>query len=166
MSYECSIFEVNSHLPKSLSYWLYFCISTIRSLREKCPYSGFFWSVFSRIWTKYGDIRSISPYSVQMRENTDQKNPEYGHFSRSGFKTVIENILLSKHGSDFLDCYASIKGYDSLIHQLHHIIIKAPFDMPRPVFLTIQFSWHQQNLKMWRISFLYQVDPLYLIFEV
>ena len=26
---------------------------------------------------------SYSPYSVRMRENTDQKNSEYGHFSRS-----------------------------------------------------------------------------------
>ena len=32
-----------------------------------------FWSIFSRIWTEYGEIRSISPYSVQMRENTDQQ---------------------------------------------------------------------------------------------
>ena len=30
-------------------------------------------SVFSRIGTKYGEIRSISPYSVHMREDTDQK---------------------------------------------------------------------------------------------
>ena len=30
-------------------------------------------------------IRSYSgPYSVQMRENTDQNNSEYGHFLRSG----------------------------------------------------------------------------------
>ena len=34
---------------------------------------SFFWYVFSRICTEYGEIRSISPYSVQMRENTDQK---------------------------------------------------------------------------------------------
>ena len=34
---------------------------------------SFFWFVFSRIWTEYGEIRSISPYSVRMRENTDQK---------------------------------------------------------------------------------------------
>ena len=26
------------------------------ALREKCPYSEFFWSVFSRIWTKYTEI--------------------------------------------------------------------------------------------------------------
>ena len=34
---------------------------------------NFFWSVFSRIWTEYGEILLISPYSVRMRENTDQK---------------------------------------------------------------------------------------------
>ena len=47
----------------------------------KCPYSEFF--LFSRIWTEYGEIRSISHYSVRMRENTDQKNSKYGHFLRS-----------------------------------------------------------------------------------
>ena len=32
------------------------------------------------------EIRSISPYSVRMRENTDQKNPVFGQFScRDGF---------------------------------------------------------------------------------
>ena len=33
-------------------------------LREKCPYSEFIWSVL-----------------VRMRENMEQKNSEYGHFS-------------------------------------------------------------------------------------
>ena len=49
------------------------------SLSEKCLYSEFFWSVFSLIQTEYGDI-------VRIRENKDQKNSEYGHFSRSVFK--------------------------------------------------------------------------------
>ena len=44
------------------------------AVRGKRPYSEFFWSVFSRIRTEY---------SVPMRENTDQKNSEYGRFSRS-----------------------------------------------------------------------------------
>ena len=44
----------------------------------------FFWSVFSLIRTKCEQIWSIFLYSVQMRENTDQKNSEYGHFSRTG----------------------------------------------------------------------------------
>ena len=34
---------------------------------------SFFWFVFSRIRIEYGEIRSISPYSVWMCENTDQK---------------------------------------------------------------------------------------------
>ena len=34
---------------------------------------SFFWSVFSRIRTEYGEILRISPYSVRMWENTDQK---------------------------------------------------------------------------------------------
>ena len=49
--------------------------------REKCPYSEFFWSVIFRILIEYGEIRIISPYSVQMRENKGQKNSEYGQFS-------------------------------------------------------------------------------------
>ena len=53
------------------------------SLREKCLCSELFWSVFSRIRTEYEEIRSISPYSVQMRGNTNQNNSEIGHFSHS-----------------------------------------------------------------------------------
>ena len=52
-------------------------------LCEKCPYLKFFWLVFSRIWTKYGEIRGVSPYSFQMREKSDQKNSEYEHFLHS-----------------------------------------------------------------------------------
>ena len=50
-----------------------------RPLHKKCPYLKLFWSVFPGIRTEYEEIRSIS----QMRENTDQINSEYGHFSRS-----------------------------------------------------------------------------------
>ena len=41
------------------------------SLREKRPYSEFFWFVSSHIWTGYGETRSISSYSFRMRKNTD-----------------------------------------------------------------------------------------------
>ena len=40
-------------------------------LRKKYPYLEFFWSVFSRIRTEDEEILRISPYSVQIRENTD-----------------------------------------------------------------------------------------------
>ena len=59
------------------------CSLTKKALREKCTYLELFWSTFSRIRTGYGEILRISPYSVRMRENTDQKNSEYGHFLRS-----------------------------------------------------------------------------------
>ena len=41
-------------------------MSHVASHCKKCPYSEFFWSVFSLIWTD-GKIRSISPYSIRMR---------------------------------------------------------------------------------------------------
>ena len=37
------------------------------SLLKKCPYSDFFWPVYSRIWTEHGDSLCKSPCSVQMR---------------------------------------------------------------------------------------------------
>ena len=52
-------------------------------LRKRCPYSEFFLTMFSGIWTEYGDLVRRSLYSVQMKENTDQKNSEYGRFLRS-----------------------------------------------------------------------------------
>ena len=34
---------------------------------------SFFWSLFSRIRTKYGDLLRKYPYSIGIRENTDHK---------------------------------------------------------------------------------------------
>ena len=59
------------------------------TLREKCPYSEFFCFVFSCIRTEYGEILRIAPYSVLMRENNDQKNSEYRHFSHSVFLDIF-----------------------------------------------------------------------------
>ena len=44
--------------------------------------------MFSRIRTEYGKIRSISPYSVRIRENAEQNNSEDGHFFRSASVTL------------------------------------------------------------------------------
>ena len=54
------------------------------TLRKKCPYWELFWSAFSRIRTKYGEIQSISTYSLRMWENADQNNSKYEHFLHSG----------------------------------------------------------------------------------
>ena len=62
-------------------------LSTLLSLREKFLYSELFCPVFSGIRTEYGKIRSISPYSVQMRENT----PYLSVFSSNAGKYGPEN---------------------------------------------------------------------------
>ena len=53
------------------------------TMRKKCPYSELFWTIFSGIRTEHEEIQSISPYSVRIREYTNQNNSEYGRFSRS-----------------------------------------------------------------------------------
>ena len=63
------------------------------ALRKKCPYLQLFWSVFSRIWTEYGEVLRISPYSVRMRENTDQNNSEYEYFLRSVVITHLPRTI-------------------------------------------------------------------------
>ena len=70
------------------------------ALREKCPYSELFWSVISRIRTEFGEIRSISPYSVRMWENTDQNNSEYGYFSRSVCQKWVKGGALQLAGAN------------------------------------------------------------------
>ena len=62
------------------------------TLHKKCPYSEQFWSVFTRIWTEYGEILRISSYSIQMPENTNQNNSKYGHFLQSAtfFPSTIQ----------------------------------------------------------------------------
>ena len=85
---------VNIHLPvwplqDKISLLLYrnsdqlHIESQQQTVHENCPYSEFFWSTFSRIYTEYRKIRSIFPYPIQMWQITDQKNSKYKHFSRS-----------------------------------------------------------------------------------
>ena len=55
----------------------------VKSVRIQ-SYSGPYFLAFGLNTERYKESqRSISPYSVRMRENTDQNNSEYEHFSRS-----------------------------------------------------------------------------------
>ena len=63
---------------------------------------NFFWSVFSRICTEYGDFFRNSPYSVRIRENTDQKKTPYlDTFHTVWWYCVVHwnngNLEISKH---------------------------------------------------------------------
>ena len=44
---------------------------------------SFFWSLFSRIRTEYGNLLRKSPYSVRIRKIQTRKNSVFGHFSHS-----------------------------------------------------------------------------------
>ena len=65
------------------------------TMLEKCPYSKFFWFVFSRIWTKYGEIFRISPYSVRIREIRTRKTANTNTFHAM---LAISNIHASRVG--------------------------------------------------------------------
>ena len=48
---------------------------------KKCPYLEICWSVFSRVWTKYGDLQGKSPYFSRKREKYGpEKAPNKGTF--------------------------------------------------------------------------------------
>ena len=47
------------------------------TLREKCPFLEFLWSIIFRIRTEYGEIRSMFPYSVRMPKSKDKNNSKY-----------------------------------------------------------------------------------------
>ena len=78
------------------------------TLREKCPYSVLFWSVFSRIRTEYGEMWSISPYLVQMRMQT-RVTP-----NTDTFYAVIVRTWTSPDSTDSADATDSADSTDSV----------------------------------------------------
>ena len=66
----------------------------------------------SRIWTECGEILHISLYSLQMRENTDQNNPKYGHFLCSDtfiyMYLCIYMYIYANHVNIYIPIYLSI----------------------------------------------------------
>ena len=71
----CAVYDVFSLLHYSIICEInpVFNESTSSTLPEKSRNTEFFLVRIFPIWTKYGDLRSKSPYSVQILENTDQK---------------------------------------------------------------------------------------------
>ena len=72
-----------------------YCIShCVKSVQIR----SYFWTVFSRIHAEYGEILRISPYSVRMRQNTDQKRLRiWTLFTQCPlkWKTFSENLRFS-----------------------------------------------------------------------
>ena len=106
------------------------------SLYEMCRNTEFFWFVFSRIWSEYKKIRSISPYSVRMCENTNQKKlrirtlfTQCISFQISIFLKVVFHKL-NWSILEYLDQYISLrfcfKGYFSALYTVFGV--KTPFE--------------------------------------
>ena len=69
-------------------------------LCKNCPYSELFWSAFSYIRIEYGEIRSIFPYSVRVRENTDQNKSVYYAMGTSWccwMLHIAQNVTLCRY---------------------------------------------------------------------
>ena len=59
---------------------------------------SFFWSAFSRIRTEYGEILRIFPYSVQIRENMDQKKLRiWTHFTQCMLSWLLQLLVKDWH---------------------------------------------------------------------
>ena len=95
--------EFTAEYFDNISYWftkiaarndfeVNICLHCVKSVQIQ----RFFWSLFSCIWTEYRDLLRKSPYSVRLLENTDQKNPAFGHFSRRA-PTTFNDTCCSQH---------------------------------------------------------------------
>ena len=69
--------------PFKTCHYLFYVKTDNEALPEKCLNTAFFWSVFSRFWTDYGDILRKSLHLVQIRESTNQKISVFRLFSLS-----------------------------------------------------------------------------------
>ena len=98
--------------PNLLLLQLQHC-SLLRKVREK--------TLVSEVT---GEKRSISRYLVQMRENTDQKNPEYRHFSR--YVSLPTNVKKQKEESEksFRPLWERKKLKNSAMWNFRNIAIK------------------------------------------
>ena len=150
-----------SSMPKEIPLWKYkitfsrkvinkknvikikvsFLFKKIYSLCKICLYLELFWSIFPRIWTENTEIRSTSPYSVEMRENADQNNSEYGHISRSDYKNCFSNMLV------LVTCLKSLSSayLSSYLHVLTIFFLSLPLLMG--VIASFQLIYGSMQLK-------------------
>ena len=71
-------------------------VTACSSQRKRCHYLEIYWYVFYGNWTEYRNLHYKSPNSAQIRENTDQKNFQYGTFSRSATINKYRKLLSKK----------------------------------------------------------------------
>ena len=88
------LFSKKSIISLCLKWTMMIVIMVCYSLREKYSYLKFFWSVFSRICSEYGDSL---PYSVWMIKNTHLKNFKCGQVQT----LYLAKFMFSSYSSNF-----------------------------------------------------------------
>ena len=93
----CSCTRKSTRVPEALLLALMFFCKKIVIYREIITVQkmSFFGVFLVRIFPYSDWIRRDTEYSVRIRENTDQKNSEYGHFSRSEYNWLNRFIWRS-----------------------------------------------------------------------
>ena len=76
-----------------------------KSMREKCPYSEFLWSVISRIRAEYGEILCISSIQSECGKMQTRKTPNTDTFHAMSF---LSKNSFSLHISGLLRALSSI----------------------------------------------------------
>ena len=79
------------------------------------------WSIFPRIWTEYGEIRSIFSYSVQKRENTDQKKLHIWAL----FTQWRSQIIIFVRALALAFVYHIYSNWQNMIQAVERIIIRS-----------------------------------------
>ena len=62
--------------------------------QKMSEYGEFFWSVFSRIWNRYGSLQSKSPYQSKGRKYGPEKTPHLDTFYAVIFDPCYHGIVL------------------------------------------------------------------------
>ena len=132
---------------------------------------SFFWPVFSRIPTEYGEILRISPYSVRMWENTHQIKLHFSRSSQEKFGLIWQVVFKL----EYLFCQGRILllGLNKDGEKLWVII----FCKQAIIKLLLAYSFRRiiftdQNLKFTDVFFSWTVDLLlisssrYFLFEI
>ena len=113
-------------------YLYSFFLHCVKSVQTR----SLFRSVFSRIWTEYREILRISPHSVQMRENTDQKKPRiWALFTQCYIKSIVKTITTNTHN------HITYAMHD--LHVFHLLLYMAKFTIIS--FLSISSSQLSTN---------------------
>ena len=117
----------------------------------------FLWFVFFRIRTEYGDLRSKSLYSVQIRENTDQKKLRIWTLFTQCYILNMYKLICKLTDSVSAALY-KIKEKSLKLVSLPHFL----HDFWRKVFLTLYFI-HWPNFIVWLSLFLEILDSMCIV---